>query len=140
MLQIGGHRENSGLKSTDSQRPRRARRVRGAPQRQDRTLRARDGQRAWSPKAVVVEGRCTSLRLEPIIWDALSDIAAQHNISVNEMIGRINRARDPRDNLSAAIRVYIVEFYRRALQTIAVSEPRQRHAEKPLKLAKRENC
>ena len=47
------------------------------------------------------------------MWDALSDIAAQHNITVNEVIGHINRARDLRDNLSAAVRVYIVEFYRR---------------------------
>ena|SRR5579859_373515 len=85
-------------------------------QGQDRKLRARDGHRAWSPKAIIVEGRWTSLRLEPVMWDALSDIAAQHSTTVNEVIGRINRVRDPRDNLSAAIRVYIVEFYRRQSQ------------------------
>ena len=77
-----------------------------------RTSRARDGQRAWSPRAIIVEGRCTSLRLEPIIWDSLNDIAAQHNTTVNEVVSRINRDRDPRDNLSAAIRIYIVKFYR----------------------------
>ena len=84
-----------------------------------RTSRARDGQRAWSPRAIIVEGRCTSLRLEPIIWDSLNDIAAQHNTTVNEVVSRINRTRDPRDNLSAAIRIY-------TLSNSTVSEPQSR--------------
>ena len=46
------------------------------------------------------------------MWDALRDIAAHHKMPLDEIVSRIDRTRDPRDNLSAAIRVYIVEFYR----------------------------
>ena len=46
------------------------------------------------------------------MWDALHDIAALHGLSVDQLVTRIDKARDPRDNLSAAIRVYIVQFYR----------------------------
>jgi ribbon-helix-helix protein len=46
---------------------------------------------------VVVAGHRTSVRLEPVMWEALRDIARQRRMS-----------------LTAAIRVYIVNFYRAA--------------------------
>jgi predicted DNA-binding ribbon-helix-helix protein len=49
------------------------------------------------------------------MWAALRDIAASQRIALDGIVSEINRARDPRDNLSAAIRVYIVEFYRSQL-------------------------
>ena len=46
------------------------------------------------------------------MWEGLSDIQTHHGIGLDELVTRINKGRDPRDNLTAAIRVYIVEFYR----------------------------
>jgi predicted DNA-binding ribbon-helix-helix protein len=60
----------------------------------------------------VIDGHRTSLRPEPVMWDALHDIAAHQQITVDELVSGISNAHDPRDNLSAAIRVYIVGFYR----------------------------
>jgi predicted DNA-binding ribbon-helix-helix protein len=46
------------------------------------------------------------------MWDALQDIADHQRLTVDDVVTRVNSARDPFDNLTAAIRVYIVEFYR----------------------------
>jgi len=53
----------------------------------------------------------TSISLEPVAWEALQEIAAYQGKTDHELITQIDR--DRRDlNLSAAIRVYIIEFYR----------------------------
>ena len=46
------------------------------------------------------------------MWDALQGIADHHRLTVDDVVTRVNSTRDPFDNLTAAIRVYIVEFYR----------------------------
>src|ERR1700733_2345692 len=62
---------------------------------------------------VVVAGRRTSVRLEPLMWDALRDIARDRDIAVNDLVTEIDRRRSA-SSLTAAIRVYIVDFYRSA--------------------------
>jgi predicted DNA-binding ribbon-helix-helix protein len=52
----------------------------------------------------------TSVSLEPIMWQALHEIAAHQGKSVHDIITEIDR--DRAFNLSTTIRVYIVEFYR----------------------------
>lgn len=76
-------------------------------------VRTRSDGRSWSPVTVIVDGHRTSVRLEPIMWDALRGLAAYQRVPLDELVTWIDKARDPRDNLSAAIRVYIVEFYQR---------------------------
>jgi predicted DNA-binding ribbon-helix-helix protein len=61
----------------------------------------------------VVAGRRTSVRLEPAMWDALSDIARLRALQLNELVTEIDRQRSA-SSLTAAIRVYIVAFYRSA--------------------------
>jgi predicted DNA-binding ribbon-helix-helix protein len=46
------------------------------------------------------------------MWQALDDIARHHAVAVHDLIARIDKGRAPDHNLSSAIRVYIVEFYR----------------------------
>lgn len=60
---------------------------------------------------VVVGGRRTSVRLEPVIWDALADIAGRLNRTVNGLVTEIERDRTA-SSLTAAIRVFVVDFYR----------------------------
>ena len=60
---------------------------------------------------VVVGGHRTTVRLEPVMWDALHDIARQRQVTVDALVTDIDGRRTA-SSLTAAIRVYIVEFYR----------------------------
>ena len=60
---------------------------------------------------VVVGGHRTSVRLEPAMWEALADIARHRQKTLRELVTEIERDRTA-SSLTAAIRVYIVEFYR----------------------------
>ena len=62
---------------------------------------------------IVVGGHRTSVRLEPLMWDALLEIARQRETNVNQLVTEIDRQRNS-SSLTAAIRVYIVAFYRSA--------------------------
>jgi predicted DNA-binding ribbon-helix-helix protein len=62
---------------------------------------------------VVVAGRRTSVRLEPLMWDALQDIAHQLRLTLHDLVTGIDRERTA-SSLTAAIRVFIVDFYRAA--------------------------
>jgi predicted DNA-binding ribbon-helix-helix protein len=62
---------------------------------------------------VVVAGHRTSVRLEPVMWDALREIARKRQRSLNDLVTEIDRDRDA-SSLTAAIRVYIVDYYRSA--------------------------
>ncbi|HEV2189568.1 MAG TPA: ribbon-helix-helix domain-containing protein [Stellaceae bacterium] len=61
----------------------------------------------------MVAGRRTSVRLEPVMWEALRDIARGRSMPVNDLVTEIDRHRGA-PSLTAAIRVYIVDFYRNA--------------------------
>jgi len=50
--------------------------------------------------------------LEAVMWEALADIAQDQDKTVDDVILDLSRERPKDLNLSAAIRVYIVEFYR----------------------------
>jgi predicted DNA-binding ribbon-helix-helix protein len=62
---------------------------------------------------IVVAGHRTSVRLEPLMWEALLEIARQRQTNVNQLVTEIDRHRNS-SSLTAAIRVYIVDFYRTA--------------------------
>jgi predicted DNA-binding ribbon-helix-helix protein len=62
---------------------------------------------------IVVGGHRTSVRLEPVMWEALQDIAQQQRATIHDLVTHIDRQRIE-SSLTAAIRVYIVNFYRAA--------------------------
>ena len=66
---------------------------------------------ARNPRVVIISGRRTSVRLEPVMWEAVHDIAARQGRSIGELLTEIERDR-PARNLTSAIRVYVVEYYR----------------------------
>jgi predicted DNA-binding ribbon-helix-helix protein len=57
-----------------------------------------------------VANRPTSFRLEDAFWSALKEIAAT-NVSVSDLITIIDKERQ-HSNLSSAIRVFILDYYR----------------------------
>ena len=57
-------------------------------------------------RSVTLAGHRTSLSLEPEFWEALKTAARAEGLSLNALIGRIDRERS--GNLSSAVRVYLL--------------------------------
>lgn len=57
-------------------------------------------------RSVVVSGHRTSISLERAFWEALREIAAQRDVTINQLVSEIDAARS--GNLSSAIRVFIL--------------------------------
>lgn len=62
---------------------------------------------------VTVNGRRTSLRLEPEMWECLSEIAAREGTSINEVVGRVDRQRES-GGLTSNVRVFVLSYFRNA--------------------------
>ena len=62
--------------------------------------------------SVNLGGRRTSISLEPSFWDAAHVVAAEEKIPFGTLCAQINeRCRE--GNLSSAIRVYVLDHFRR---------------------------
>ena len=78
-----------------------------APQpRRDSTLLNRN---------VRIGSRLTSLRLEPLMWDALEEVAADSGLSIHELCTTIQTRRQE-SSLTAAVRVFLLRYYRDAVR------------------------
>ncbi|GJD39384.1 ribbon-helix-helix domain-containing protein [Methylobacterium bullatum] len=64
-------------------------------------------------RSVMIAGHRTSVSLETPFWEALREIAAAREQSVQVLIGEIDAARGAQ-NLSSAIRVFVLAEMRRA--------------------------
>lgn len=63
---------------------------------------------------VTILGRRTSVRLEPEMWSALRDIARREGCTAHEICSLINIRKNPHTSLTAAIRVFLMLYYRAA--------------------------
>ena len=71
---------------------------------------------------VFIRGRRTSVRLEPVMWEALRDIAATEEITIHTLITRIAEQRLASATTSS-IRAYVVEYYRDKLRRSLENRP-----------------
>jgi predicted DNA-binding ribbon-helix-helix protein len=62
---------------------------------------------------ITLKGRRTSLRLEPDMWEALFEICVRENCPIGELCTQIDEAKED-SSLTAAIRVYILIYFRNA--------------------------
>ena len=62
-------------------------------------------------RSVRISGHPTSVSLEAPFWEALRDIAARRQMSVNALLAAIDAQRS--GNLSSAIRLFVLESCRR---------------------------
>lgn len=62
-------------------------------------------------RSVVIAGHRTSVSLENAFWNALKTIATARDLTVNQMVTEIDSHRS--GNLSSAIRLYVLDSYRR---------------------------
>ncbi|HLN25762.1 MAG TPA: ribbon-helix-helix domain-containing protein [Patescibacteria group bacterium] len=60
---------------------------------------------------VTVAGRRTSMKLEPDMWDALDEICLREQMTAHEVCTTIS-ARHSGNNLTAAMRVFILAYFR----------------------------
>lgn len=62
-------------------------------------------------RSIVVAGHKTSVSLEDGFWTGLKEIAAARNLSLSDLVASIDTERR-HDNLSSAIRLFVLEYYR----------------------------
>ncbi len=67
-------------------------------------------------RSVTIDGHATSVSLEETFWQALAGLATQRKMSINALVGEIDRTRAPGAvNLSSAIRVFVLEETQRRM-------------------------
>ena len=79
-------------------------------------------------RSIVIAGQRTSISLEDDFWQALREIAIRRNMRLSELVTSIDAER-PHANLSSAIRLFVLDFYR--LEFEASREPRPQRKESP---------
>ena len=62
-------------------------------------------------RSIVLAGHKTSVSLEDAFWEGLRDIAIKRRMSLSALAGTIQAQRQ-QANLSSAIRLFVLEFYR----------------------------
>jgi predicted DNA-binding ribbon-helix-helix protein len=62
-------------------------------------------------RSIVVAGHKTSVSLEDAFWKGLKEIAGRREITLSDLVAAIDSQRD-HGNLSSAIRLFVLEFYR----------------------------
>ncbi len=66
-------------------------------------------------RSVTIAGHRTSISLEVEFWDALKSIAAEENVSLSQLVERIDSARSAagrQAGLSSTIRVFVLNRFR----------------------------
>ena len=68
--------------------------------------------RATAKRSIRAGGRRPSVSLEDDFWNSLGDIAVLRGLSRIKLVSEVDTARDNQANLSSAIRLYVLEFYK----------------------------
>jgi predicted DNA-binding ribbon-helix-helix protein len=63
-------------------------------------------------RSIVIDGRKTSVSLEDAFWMELRNLAMARNLPVGMIVAEIDARRD-QANLSSAIRLHILQHFRR---------------------------
>ena len=62
-------------------------------------------------RSIVIAGHKTSVSLEDKFWDSLKEIAGERGMTLAELVATIDADRQ-HANLSSAIRLFVLGFYR----------------------------
>jgi predicted DNA-binding ribbon-helix-helix protein len=63
-------------------------------------------------RSVIINNHKTSVSVEDLFWGSLKRIAAESEVTISELVGRIDRERGA-GNLSSALRTFVLGYYRR---------------------------
>jgi predicted DNA-binding ribbon-helix-helix protein len=76
--------------------------------------------------SIVIDGDKTSFGLEEVSWNSLKEIARERGESAAQLIAHIEANRQFA-NLSSAIRLFVLEFYREKLERGLLRLDPERH-------------
>ena len=62
-------------------------------------------------RSINVEGRRSSVSLEDEFWTAVKEIARLKGITMTKLVRQIETGRKDGDNLSSAIRLFVLRYY-----------------------------
>jgi predicted DNA-binding ribbon-helix-helix protein len=65
-------------------------------------------------RSIVIAGHKTSVSLEDAFWKGLKEIAAGRDMTLSDLVAAIDSERR-HGNLSSAIRLFVLEYYRAQL-------------------------
>jgi predicted DNA-binding ribbon-helix-helix protein len=68
-------------------------------------------------RSIVVSGHKTSVSLEDAFWNALKEIAGARKVTLSDLVAAIDAERQ-HENLSSAIRLFVLGFYRKQLSDL----------------------
>lgn len=74
-------------------------------------------------RSIVIAGHKTSVSLEDAFWAGLKEIAGKRDLTLSDMVATIDQDRR-HGNLSSAIRLFVLEYYRAGGQAAALAEPK----------------
>jgi predicted DNA-binding ribbon-helix-helix protein len=75
-------------------------------------------------RSIVIAGHKTSVSLEEAFWSALKDIATGRQQTLTDLVGAIDAERR-QGNLSSAIRLFVLDHYKRGSRSNGGSSSRQ---------------
>ena len=59
-------------------------------------------------RSIKIAGHATSVSLEEEFWAELKELAGRHGTSLSQLVEQIDAQRIPDQNLSSALRVYVL--------------------------------
>ena len=83
-----------------------------------------------SQRTVYIAGRITRISVEDVVWKDFKEIARASDMSASGLVRAINSERR-HPNLSSAIRLFVLDHYRRKLGASKATESIQRIAGMP---------
>ena len=69
--------------------------------------------RSVPSRSVVINGHKTYVGLEDEFWIALRKLASDKALTVSQLVSAIENQQSPDINISSAIRLYVLDYYRR---------------------------
>jgi predicted DNA-binding ribbon-helix-helix protein len=83
-------------------------------------------------RSILIAGRKTGVSVEDAFWKGLKEVAADRNMTPSDLVTTINSKRE-RDNLSSAVRLFVLDHYRRQAVRL-LRKGRRAKAPKPRRL------
>ena len=77
-------------------------------------------------RSIVAAGHKTSVSLEDAFWEGLKEIARGRNMTLSELVAAIDSGRR-HGNLSSAIRLFVLDFYRNQLAEVKTGQAAEGH-------------
>ena len=85
-------------------------------------------------RSIVLAGHKTSVSLEDAFWSGLKEIAGKRLMTLSTLIDTIDAQRQ-QGNLSSALRLFVLEFYRSQMPEVEGRERLREQMERPKAVA-----